>query len=84
MPAPRCSWLATAAALLVLALACQPASGLEPTGGAVVLRNQNGAEAHILSTGACVQRLLVPSATTGELADVLLGFDEPAFYAVSE
>ena len=41
----------------------------------VVLKNKAGVEAHIIPTGAVIQRLLVPDAQ-GRVADVVLGFDE--------
>lgn len=40
----------------------------------VVLKNSRGAEAHMLPTGACIAKLLVPD-RSGELADVLLGLE---------
>ena len=49
----------------------------------VVLRNSYGMETHILRVGACVQRLLVPDAVTGELVDVMMGFEDPEQYRVS-
>lgn len=47
----------------------------------IVLRNANGMEVHLLSTGACVQRLLVPDGAGGTV-DVMLGFDDPESYRV--
>lgn len=46
-----------------------------------VLRNKKGVKVHLISTGAIVQRLLVPDAR-GRLRDVVLGFDNPADYNV--
>lgn len=47
-----------------------------------ILTNSNGMEAHILSYGAIVQKLLVPDAS-GVLQDVALGFDQIQPYQVS-
>ncbi len=51
------------------------------SGQIVVLRAQNGAEAHILTTGCVIQRLIVPD-KKGTLEDVVLGFDTLKPYAV--
>lgn len=48
---------------------------------AIVLRSGAGHEAHILRRGAAIQRLLVPDAS-GQVADVVLGFDDEAPYKV--
>ncbi|KAL3928564.1 MAG: hypothetical protein SGPRY_002335 [Prymnesium sp.] len=48
----------------------------------IVLRNAAGAEAHVLRTGAIIQRLLVPD-RTGRLEDVVLGLDSEAQYLTS-
>jgi aldose 1-epimerase len=48
-----------------------------------VLTNSAGIAVHILSTGAVIQRLYQPD-RHGALADVVLGFDEPARYATGE
>ena len=53
----------------------QPAAGT-----AFVLRNTHGVEVHLLSTGASIQRLLLPD-RHGALADVALGFEEEEPYA---
>ena len=47
-----------------------------------VLRNRHGMEVHLISTGAVVQRLIVPD-SHGKLRDVVLGFDNPVDYNVS-
>ena len=47
-----------------------------------VLRNKHGMEMHIIDTGAVVQRLYVPDAS-GQLVDVLAGFDDADIYSVS-
>lgn len=49
----------------------------------IVLRNANGMEAHLLRTGACVQRLLVPDGA-GSTVDVILGFDDAESYRVRD
>ena len=46
-----------------------------------MLRNTNGMEAHILSYGAVVQKLMVPD-RSGVLRDVILGFDSISPYEV--
>lgn len=46
-----------------------------------ILRGPDGMEAHISPLGGVIQRLLVPDAE-GDLADVVLGFDELANYTV--
>ncbi|EFN54490.1 hypothetical protein CHLNCDRAFT_9386, partial [Chlorella variabilis] len=43
------------------------------------LKNANGVEAHVLPTGACVQRLLVPD-RDGKVTDVMLGFEDVEQY----
>lgn len=48
----------------------------------VVLKNKHGMEVHLISTGAIVQRLLVPD-KHGNILDVVLGFDDPKLYGVS-
>ncbi|KAL1523132.1 hypothetical protein AB1Y20_018088 [Prymnesium parvum] len=48
----------------------------------IILRNAAGAEAHILLTGAVIQRLLVPD-RHGKLDDVVLGHDSEAAYRAS-
>lgn len=50
----------------------------------VVLRNQDGAEVHITPVGASIQRLIVPVGQGQALRDVVLGFNQPSTYAVSE
>lgn len=47
----------------------------------IVLRGSNGFEVHISPLGCVIQRLLVPSAS-GELDDVVLGFDALKPYQV--
>lgn len=47
----------------------------------IVLKNQKGMEAHILTLGAIVQSLRVPD-KHGELDDVVLGFDDLEPYKV--
>ena len=47
-----------------------------------VLRNDNGLEAHIIDTGAVIQRLFVPDAD-GNLGDIVAGFDALEDYDVS-
>ena len=47
----------------------------------VILKNAEGAEVHILTFGAIVQKLLVPD-KAGELGDVVLGFDTEDPYKV--
>ena len=59
-------------ARLLLLLACLLAARSEAR--EIVLRNSNGMEASILSTGACVRRLLVPAAA-GPPVDVMMGFE---------
>jgi hypothetical protein len=46
-----------------------------------VLKNKNGVEVWVLSTGATIQRLVLPD-RKGDLADVALGFDEVQPYKV--
>ena len=48
----------------------------------ITLRNAAGAEVDIISTGAIVQRLLLPTAA-GQKIDVVAGFDTPEEYDVS-
>ena len=48
----------------------------------VILKNQKGVEAHILTLGAIVQRLRVPD-SKGTLGDVVLGFDDLEPYQAS-
>ena len=45
----------------------------------LVLRHTSGAAVHIITTGACVQRLFVPD-RDGLLDDVVLGFDSVGAY----
>lgn len=47
----------------------------------VVLTNSAGVQVHIITTGAVVQRLLIPD-RSGSFADVVLGFDELQPYKV--
>eukprot|EP00966_Prymnesium_polylepis_P250777 5798662-Prymnesium_polylepis.1 len=49
---------------------------------AIVLRNAAGAEAHVLLTGAILQRVRVPD-RNGNLDDVVLGYDSEAPYLSS-
>ena len=65
------------AALTLSSFASAPARGR-----AIILRNAAGAEAHVLPTGAIIQRLLVPD-RSGKLDDVVLGYDTEAEYAAS-
>lgn len=73
MMASRCAG-AFMCALLIAACSAQD----DP----IVLRNANGMEVHLLRTGACVQRLLVPTGD-GSAVDVMMGFDDPESYRVS-
>lgn len=47
----------------------------------IILKNQQGIEAHILTLGAVVQRVLVPD-NKAVLGDVVLGFDDLEPYQV--
>lgn len=44
-----------------------------------ILQNKNGMEAHILNYGATIAKLYVPD-RNGELADIVLGYDDMAGY----
>ena len=44
-----------------------------------ILQNKNGMEAHIINFGATIAKLLVPD-RNGEMADVVLGFDDMSGY----
>lgn len=67
-------------ALVAAAISARGAPGVISP-GAVVLKNANGVEAHVLPTGACVQRLLVPD-RDGKVTDVMLGFEDVEQYKV--
>ena len=49
--------------------------------GLLVLKNSAGVEVHILPRGAIIQSLLVPD-KNGQVADIVLGFDEEQPYKV--
>ena len=51
-----------------------------PLPDAIVLRNRQGVEIHVLPTGAALHRLLLPD-RDGHVADVALGMDEERAYS---
>ncbi len=56
---------------------------VEPVPGTVILRNSKRTlEAHVIPTGAIIQRLLVPD-RSGNMVDVVLGYDTLEPYLVS-
>ncbi|KAL4431225.1 hypothetical protein ABPG75_006481 [Micractinium tetrahymenae] len=69
------SRLASALLCALLIASCGAESDDEP----IILRNSNGMEVHLLRTGACVQRLLVPD-SAGDTVDVMMGFDDAESY----
>lgn len=75
MGSARCS---LPAAALLFICACTGALA-----EAVVLRNANGMEVHVLPTGACLQRLLVPDAAGGPPVNLMMSFDDEESYKVS-
>jgi aldose 1-epimerase len=57
-------------------------TNIERTMPAIVLKNENGMEVHILQIGAVIQRLILPTDLdpNGKQVDVTLGFDEEEPY----
>ena len=53
-----------------------------PIPGTVVLQNSKGMEAHVIPYGCIIQKLLVPD-RSGNLTDVVLGYDTLEPYIVS-
>lgn len=49
------------------------------TSMSITLKNEAGVEVHIIRTGACIQRLIVPD-RSGHAADIVLGFDQEQPY----
>lgn len=75
----------TLLALLALLLFCMivlrpPPAARAKLPGAVVLRNKNGVEVHVLPTGAVIHRLLLPD-RDGQVEDVVLGMATEASYS---
>lgn len=46
-----------------------------------VLKSESGVEVHVRPLGCCIQRILAPD-RAGQLADVVLGFDDMKPYSV--
>ena len=67
--------------IFVCVIASRPAAlYATPLDAAVVLRNSHGVEVHVLPTGACIHRLVLPD-RHGALEDVVLGMATEASYA---